>query len=108
MTFGLAWGFIDPYASNNLMATTTMLAHILGEHSLEKLRIGLITKEQFRDSCNQKGFNMWSHINDRVQSIFRLTTREDSHYWRTIKQNGIDNNVKQVSNCCSCTNFRCV
>lgn len=95
MTMGLSWGFIDPYAANNLMASTIILQQILGNQELLKLKYGAMSIDEFRNINNNRATGLWDHIEHRVKSNFRLSPREDTHYWRTMKEYGTKNNIKQ-------------
>jgi tryptophan halogenase len=96
MALGLSWGFIDPFGATNLLATTNMLTHMnKNGGSLRDLSHGAMSMDMFREVVNKQGAALWAHVDVRVKAAFRLSDREDTHYWKTMKQAGIDENIKQ-------------
>lgn len=96
MALGLSWGFIDPFGANNLLASTNMLTHMnFNGGLLRQLTDREIDMDQFRKTVNEQGSALWRHVDKRVKAAFRLSKREDSHYWKTMKQSGIDENLEQ-------------
>lgn len=95
MTMGLALGFIDPYASNNLAATTQILTQIFRSDCFGQYMRKEKDLDTLRNDLNSFSKKIWDHIAVRVQYIFRCTERDDSEYWRTLKQVGIESNLRE-------------
>ncbi len=98
MTFGLAWGFIDPYSANNLAHTIQMLQLMIQSGDMDRLSKNPNFISDFRNKYNHRGFQLWDNVEHRLESVFRMTNREDTEYWKIMKDVGERNNTREWVN----------
>lgn len=87
---GLSAGFIEPLESTGLLAIHEYILYLI--LLMDRDEISQWDKDTYNYSC-RNFFNIWA---DFVALHFSLSLREDTNYWKDIKNKGITNDQNTI------------